>query len=202
MRCVSLSMLSILYDLCRDFDVPWALDCLSIPIGDLALDDEGTSSNLAGGSLNVPPGLSLNTSAFIFTLPAGPMGACAFCLSSLGFLNVGVESISILSLFLVSIEGFGVGFWFFSFFFDLEVDLCLLFVACISFLGGRICCFIFCWVAFDIFFLWSLFWRFMLSVLMWVVASSESSVIVSRDLCPLGWICWIMGWVHLLGFFV
>ena len=47
MRSVSLSMLSILYDLCRDFDVPRALDCLSIPIGDLALDEE-TASNLAG----------------------------------------------------------------------------------------------------------------------------------------------------------
>ena len=135
MQPVSLSMLSILYDLCRDFDVPWALDCLSIPIGNLALDGEGTASNLAGGSLNVPPGLSLNTSAFVFTLPAWPMGACAFCLSYPGFLIVGVESISILSLFLVSIEGFGVGFWFFSFSFDLEIDQCLLFVACVSFFG-------------------------------------------------------------------
>ena len=143
MQSVLLSMLSILYDLCRDFDVPWALDYLSIPIGDLALDDEETASNLAGGSLNVPPGLSLITSVFIFTLPAWPIGTCAFCLSSPGFLNVGVESISILSLFLVSIEGFWVGFWFFSFSFDLEVNLCLLFVACVSFF----------WVVFDIHFL-------------------------------------------------
>ena len=73
-------------------------------------DGEGTASNLAGGSLNVPPGLSLITSVFVFTLPAWPMGARAFCLSSPGFLIVGVESISILSLFLVSIGGFGVGF--------------------------------------------------------------------------------------------
>ena len=65
MRSVSLSMLSIQYDLCRDFDVPRALDCLSIPIGNLALDDEGTASNLARESLNVPPGLSLNTSVFV-----------------------------------------------------------------------------------------------------------------------------------------
>ena len=59
------------------------------------------------GSLN---GLSLITSVFIFALPAWPIGVCAFCLSSPGFLIVGVESISILSLFLVSIGGFGVGF--------------------------------------------------------------------------------------------
>ena len=86
------------------------MDCLSIPISDLALDGEGTASNLAGGSLNVPPGLSLITSVFVFTLPAWPIGACAFCLSSPGFLIVGIESISILSLFLVFIGGFGVGF--------------------------------------------------------------------------------------------
>ena len=86
------------------------MDCSSVPIGDLALDDEGTVSNLAGGSLNMPPGLSLKTSVFVFTLPARPMGACAFCLSSPGFFNVGIESISILSLFLVSIGRFGVGF--------------------------------------------------------------------------------------------
>ena len=107
MQSVSLSMLYMLYDLCRDVDDPWAWDCLSIPIGDLALDGEGTASNLAGSSLNVSSGLSLITSVFIFTLPAWPMGAYAFCLSSLGFLTVGVESISILSLFLVSIRGFG-----------------------------------------------------------------------------------------------
>ena len=81
---------------------------LSIPISDLTLDDEGTASNLAGGSLNVPPGLSLNTSMFVLFQPG--QWACVFCLSSPGFLNVGVESISILSLFLVSIGGFGVGF--------------------------------------------------------------------------------------------
>ena len=108
------------------------MEGLSIPIGDLALDDEGT----AGSSLSVPPDLSLNTSEFIFTLPARPMRACAFCLSSPGFLNMGVESISILSLFLVSIEiGLELVFDFFFFFLDLEINLCLLFVACVSFLG-------------------------------------------------------------------
>ena len=56
------------------------------------------------------PGFSLITSVFVFTLPAWPIGACAFCFSSPGFLIEGVESISILSLFLVSIGGFGVGF--------------------------------------------------------------------------------------------
>ena len=98
----------------------------------MVLDDEGTASNLAGGSLNVPPGLSLITSVFICTLPAWPMGVSAFCLSCLGFLIVGVESISIsiLNLFLVSIRG-GV-----IFSFDHEVDLCLLFVACFIFLVG------------------------------------------------------------------
>ena len=50
------------------FDVSWALDCLSIPISDLVLDGEGTASNLAGGSLNEPPGLSLITSVFVSTL--------------------------------------------------------------------------------------------------------------------------------------
>ena len=109
------------------------MDCLSIPISDLALDDEGTASNLAGGSLNVPPGLSLNTSVFVFTLPARPMGACAFCLSSSGFLNVGVESISILSFVFSFHRGIWSWFLIFSFSFDLEVDLCLLFVACVSF---------------------------------------------------------------------
>ena len=91
------------------------MDCSSIPIGDLALDDEGTTLNLAWASLNVPPGLSLNTSVFVFTLLARPMGACAFYLSSSGFLIEGIGSISILSLFLVSIGGFGVDFRFFSF---------------------------------------------------------------------------------------
>ena len=86
------------------------MDSLSIPIGYLDLDGEGTASSLTGGSLNVPPGLSLNTSVFVFALPAWPMGACAFYLSSSGFLIVGIESISILSLFLVSIGGFRVGF--------------------------------------------------------------------------------------------
>ena len=134
MQSVSLSMLSILYDLCRDFVDHWALDSLSIPIGVLVLDSEGTASNLAGGSLNVPPGLSLITSLFICTLPAWLMGTCAFCLNCPGFLIVDIEtiSISILNLFLVG--GVGVGFLiFFSFAFDLEVDLCLLFVACVSF---------------------------------------------------------------------
>ena len=58
----------------------------------------------------MPPSLSLITSEFICTLPAWPMGACTFYLSCLGFLIVGVESISILNLFLFSIGGFGVGF--------------------------------------------------------------------------------------------
>ena len=138
----------------------WFVDhCFFLPIADLVLDGERTALNLDGSSLNVPPGLSLITSAFVCTLPAWPMGACAFYLSCLGFLIVGVEfiSISILNLFLVSI---GV----FSFSFDLEVDLYQLFVACVSFFG-RICCFIFCWVVFGIYFFivffgifWFLFW--------------------------------------------
>ena len=59
MWSVLLSMLSILYDLCRDFVDPWALDCLSIPIDVLVLDGERIASNLVRGSLNVPPGLFL-----------------------------------------------------------------------------------------------------------------------------------------------
>ena len=117
----------------------WVLHCLFILIGDFVLDAEGTALNLAGGSLNVLPDLSLFTLVFICTLPAWPMGAYAFCLSCPGFLIVGVESIStsicsiFLNLFFVFIGGFGVGFWFSSFSLVLEVDLCLLFIACISF---------------------------------------------------------------------
>ena len=88
------------------------------------------------------------TSVFVCTLQAWPMGSCAFCLTCPGFLIVVIEFISILDLFLVSVGG---GWsWFLIFFFDLEVDLCLLFVACVSFFG-RIC-FIFSWVVFDFFF--------------------------------------------------
>ena len=57
----------------------------------IVLDAEETTSNLAEGSLNVPPGLSL----IICTLPAWPVGVYAFCLSCPSFLIVGVESISI-----------------------------------------------------------------------------------------------------------
>ena len=115
--CVAVHAFYILYDLCRDFVDTWALGCLSIPIDDLVLDDEGTASNLAGGSSNLPPGLSLITFVFICTLPAWAMGTCAFYLSCPGFLVVGVESISIsiLNLFLLSMGG-GVGFWFFFLF--------------------------------------------------------------------------------------
>ena len=85
------------------------------------------------------------------------------------------------------------GFWFFSFSLDLEVDLHLLFVACVSFFG-RICCFIFFWVVFSIYFfyevsfgdLWCLFW---------------CGWLFQQDLLyPLGWILWIMALVHLVLF--
>ena len=191
-----LSMLSILYDLCRDFHVPGALDCLSIPIGDLALDGEGTASNLARGSLNVPLGLSLINSVFVFTLPAWPMGACAFCLSYPGFLIVGIESISILSLFSVSIGGFGVGFQFFSFSFDLEVNLCLLFVACVSFFGvGFVVSFSVGLSLIFIFFMKSLLEIYGVFWCGWLF-HQNLQWLFQQDLCPLGWICRIMGLVQ------
>ena len=82
----------------------------------------------------------------------------------------------------------GIWSWFliFSFSFDLEVDLCLLLVDCVSFfLAGFVVSFSFGFSLIFIF-LWSLFWRFMVSVLMWVVVSSESSVVVSTGSMPIG----------------
>ena len=101
---------------------------------------------------------------------------------------------------------FYMGFWscflIFSFSFDLEVDLCLLFVACVSFFWVGIVVSFSVGLSLIFIFLWSLFWRFMLSVLMWVVASSESSVIVLMGSWSIGLNGWIMGLVHLLGVFV
>ena len=130
------------------------MDCLFIPIGDFVLDGESTVLNLAEGSLNVPPVLSLITSVFVCTLPALPMGTCTFCLSCPGFLIAGVESISvsIWSIFFYVFSFYGGCFL--SFPFLREFDLCL-FVACVSFFG-MICGFIFCWVVFVIFFIKSL----------------------------------------------
>ena len=178
--CVTVNVFYMI-GFCRDFVDLWALDCLFISIGDLVLDGEGTASNLAGGSLNVHPGLSLITSVFICTLPAWPMRACAFCLCCSGFLIVGIESISIsiLNLFLVSIGGFGVDF--FSFAFDLEVDLCLLFVVSVSFLlvGFVVSFSVGLSLVFIYFFFIKSLLEFYESVLMWVVVSSASSMVVS-----------------------
>ena len=118
------------------------------------------------------------------------MGASAFCLSCPSFLVVGVDSISVpicsifLNLFLVSIEGFGVGLWYFSFSFVLEVDLCFLYLVIHFF--GRICCFIFSRIVFGAYFFYWLFWSFMVSVLMWVVVSSESIMSIGLKLLDNG----------------
>ena len=101
----------------------------------------------------------------------------SLCLSCLGFLMVGVEFISncsiFFNLFLVSGKG-GVNFSF-----ALEVDLYLLSYCLCCIFWGRICCFLFCWVVFGIYFLLIPFWSFMMSVLTWVVVSSESSIVIS-----------------------
>ena len=73
-RSVLLSILSILYVLCRGFVGCWTLDCLVV-IGDFVVE----------GILNVLPGLSLFTLVFIFIFAVCLMGSCDFCLSFMPF---------------------------------------------------------------------------------------------------------------------
>ena len=89
-------------------------------------------------------------------------GACAFCWSCSG-----------LKLF------FFFFLWSWSWSMSTFCSLCFIFL-------GRIFFFIFCWVVFGIYFLQSLFWSFMVSVFMWVVVSSESSMAVSTGSMSIG----------------
>ena len=162
MRSVLLSMLSILYDLYRDFDVPWALDCLSIPISDLALDDEGTASKLAGGSLNVSPSLSLITCVRIYSSSQANGGLC-FLFKFPWLFECGCWVHFNFKFVFSFYRGIWSWFWscflIFSFSFDLEVDLCLLFVACVSFFGVGFVVSFSVGLSLIFIFLWSLFWK-------------------------------------------
>ena len=126
-QSVSLSMLSKLWDLCRDFVDPWALYCLFLMLKELHwiwlgqfecaswsftvhLGVHMYSSNLANGS-----------SCFLFKLPQLLNCACRVHFNLLYFFNC----------FLVL---WGGG-WF-SFSFVLEVDLYILFVASFIFLSS------------------------------------------------------------------
>ena len=111
---------------------------------------KGTASNFTGGSLKVPPGLSMFTLVFICILPAWPMRTCAFCLSCPRSLIVGVESISIsissifLNLFLVS--GGGAWSWFLIFFFffcSWNWSMSTFYISCFIFWGSG------CWGVID-----------------------------------------------------
>ena len=68
-------------------------------IGDIVLDVEAAASNLAEGSLNALPGLSLLILVFICIFPAWLMGACDFCLGCSSFLGD--------KYFSLSLTGFG-----------------------------------------------------------------------------------------------
>ena len=73
--------------------------------------------------------------------------------------------------------------FFFPFSFDLEVDLCLLFVVCVSFFLVRFV------VSFSVrlsIFLWRLFWSFTVSVLMWRAVWSRSSMSIGLKLLDNG----------------
>ena len=54
------------------------------------------------------------------------------------------------------------------------------------FFFDRVCCFIFYRIVFGIF-LSILFWNFMVSVLMWVVVSSESSMVILNRIFYVYW---------------
>ncbi len=84
---MSVSILSKLYDTCRDLVDLRALHCSFIPIGDFVFDVEGIVSNLAKGSLNALSGLSMFTLVFQCIFPAWPMGVSGFCSSDFGFLR-------------------------------------------------------------------------------------------------------------------
>ena len=116
---------------------------------------------------------------------------------------VGVEpisiSISFCSILLKFVFSFymGIWSWIMIFFFFLcswnwsmstFCSLCFIFLVgfVISFTVGLFLVFISYWVPFGVF--WCLFWC------RWLFHQNL--------LCPLGWICWIMGLVHLLVFLV
>ena len=132
------------------------------------------------------PGLSLITSVFVCTHPAWSVGVCGFCLSCLGFFIAGIESISISIYFYRG----GLELVFDLFLFPLIFKLIYVyFLKFVFHFFDRICCFIFCWVVFGIFkkfFLLSLFWRFIVSVLMWVVVSTGSSMSIGPNLLDNG----------------
>ena len=149
MQSVLLSMLSILYYLCRDFVDPWALDCLSIPIGDLVLDGEGTAINLVGGSFKCASwsftdhfcvrmyssGLANGGLCFLFKLPR------LFDCRRWVYFNFHFKCA-------FSFYGGGIFFFFlWSWSWSMSTFCSLCFIC-----FGRICCFIFCWVVFDIYY--------------------------------------------------
>ena len=193
MRSLSLLMLSILYDLSRDCVDPWTLDSLFIPIGYLVVYVDGTASNLVGDSLNVPPGLFLITSVFVSTFPFRPKEARFFlfklhwlfdCWRSVHF-NVHLKFDFTLLL--------GLELIFDLFHFPLILKLIFVY-----FLWSVINFFVVCVVSFSIrsslvFFykvsirvLWCLFWCECLF-------HQNFLLLFQQDLCPLGWILWIMG---------
>ena len=198
MQSVSLSMLSILYNLCRDFDVPWALDCFIYShrwLGSWWWRD----CIKFGWGQSKCASWSFTDHFFVCIYSSSLANGGLYCLFKFPWLfDCGLESISILSLFFVSIGVFGVDFLFFSFSFDLEVDLCLLFVTCVSFflVGFVVSCsvglslvFIFYEVSFGVF--WCLFW---------------CGWLFHQNLCPLGWICWMGSFISVFfvsfGFFL
>ena len=63
------------------------MHCLFFLISDFVLDVKGTVSNLAEGSLNAFPGLSLFPLALICIFPNCSKRACSFCVSGSSFLG-------------------------------------------------------------------------------------------------------------------
>ena len=82
---MSLSILSILYVLCRGFVGCWELDCLVV-IGDFVF----------AGILNVLPCLSLFTLVFICIFVVWLMGSCDFCFSCSGLMGDRFFSLSLM----------------------------------------------------------------------------------------------------------
>ena len=84
-QSVTLSILTILYVLCRGFVGCWALDCLVL-IGDFVVES----------TLNVLPGLSLFSLVFICIFAVWLMGSCDFCFSCSGLIGDKCLSLSLM----------------------------------------------------------------------------------------------------------
>ena len=172
---------------------------LFIPIGDFVLNAEGTVSNLAGA---VWMCLLVYHCSFWWTSSLANGNLC-FLFKSPWLFNCGCwvrfnsHLLYIFKFVLVYIGRSRVKFWFFF----LCSWSCFMstFVACVSFFFffffGRICSFIFCWVVFGNLFIKS-FLEF------YGICFNVVGLFYWELLCPSGWICWIIGMIHLLAFLV